>query len=106
MAVRNVTVVTREDGAKVATWADVDNGDTGAPILVGNAQHVSIQRTSGAGTVTMEGSNDGTLFGALGAGVVADGTIKAIAERPLFLRPNVTVSSDNVVVAVITTLPR
>lgn len=100
MAVITPTSVTREDGMKVVTWGPLASGDTGAPVIVGPYFDISVQRTVGAGTCTMEGSNDGTLFGALGAGVVADGTIKQYLERPLFIRPNVTVSGGNTVVLV------
>lgn len=100
MAVITPTNITREDGMKVITWGPLASGDTGAPVIVGNYFNMTVQRTVGAGTCTMEGSNDGSLFGALGAGLAADGTIKNFAERPLMIRPNVTVSSGNTVVLV------
>lgn len=100
MAVRDVTVVVQEDGTTIATWADVDAGDTGKPVMVAGHRELAVQRTAGAGTITMEGSNDGTLFGALGAGVSADGTIKRIAEHPLFLRPSAAAASNNTIVLV------
>lgn len=100
MAVRDVAVSLSEDGTTIATWSDLDVGDTGKPVRVANYRDVSVQRTAGAGTVTMEGSNDGTLYGAIGAGVSADGTIKGVPERPLYIRPSSAGAGNNTVVLV------
>lgn len=106
MAVRNVSDVINENGVRVVTWADVDNGDTGRPVATGNYQDISVQRTAGAGTIAMEGSNDGTLFGALGTVVAPDGTIKRIVERPLQLRPSVSAGDNSTVVMIMSNYSR
>lgn len=100
MGVKAVKITDTGMGVMVATWADLDAGDTGSPVLLPPYSEVSVQRTAGAGTIAMQGSNDGTTYGALGAGVAPDGTIKRVAEHPLYIRPSASVSDDNTVVMI------
>lgn len=100
MAVQPVTVVPAEDRVKIITWTGLANGDTGQPVRVGSFKTLTVQRTAGAGTIALEGSNDGTLYGAIGAGVAPDGTVKTIPEGPLFIRPSATVSGGNTIVVI------
>lgn len=100
MAVKPATMVINENGTAVVTWANLDNGDTGAPVDVSRWPELSVQKTAGAGTIALQGSNDNSTWGALGAGIAPDGTIKRVPEHPLYLRPSATVADDNTVVLV------
>jgi hypothetical protein len=98
MAVRAVTQVTRDDGMVVWTWAALNEVggtlDTGAPVVPGNVDGLTVQGTGNYDTnavVTMQGSNDGTNWFAIGSGtLVAATNFRTIAERPLYIRPAVT----------------
>lgn len=87
-----------DDGVVLASWQDITEADTGAPVNMARHPDRTVQvvgdfTTSGA--ITMEGSNDGSTFGTLHdlAGndlVLTDSTPKAIAENPLYIRPRAT----------------
>lgn len=68
-----VTPLVRQDNqggrnCMTATWTAMANGDTGAPVEAGDYADCSVQVTGtfgAGGSVTIEGSNDGTNFVAL-----------------------------------------
>lgn len=101
MATRDVTVEIDNQGTMIATWADLDGTDDGAPIRMGRFPDKTVQFTSGAGTVTIQGSNDGTNWSTLNdvngvdLAALASGAIAAIAESPLFIRPLVAGPATN-----------
>lgn len=66
----------------------------------GGYAHRTAQRISGTGTYTVEGSNDGTTWGALPTAVsaIATGAITILAGNPRFLR--ITVASAAATVAI------
>lgn len=84
--------------ALVVLWEALANGDTGAPIdyTAFPDRSVQIVGTFGVGgSVTIEGSNDGTNFVALtdpqGNAITKTAAgLEAIAELPRYIRPNVT----------------
>lgn len=95
MVERIGSLVRQNDGITLhAEWAGLLNGDTGRAVAVGGATKIALQAkgTFGAGgTVTWQGSMDGTTWGAMGAGVTqTDSRIINLLERPEFIRPNVT----------------
>lgn len=75
-------------------WTGLLNTDVGGGVDIGRYNKVSFQAkgTFGAGgTVTMQGSNDGATWGALGAGLTATTTAVAdVPARPKYVRPNIT----------------
>lgn len=100
MAVRAVTEVKTDNGMKVWTWVALEeNGgvlDTGAPVTVGNVDGLTIQGIGNYDTnlvITIQGSNDGTNWATIGSGTLAASTtFRTISERPLYIRPAVTVA--------------
>jgi hypothetical protein len=75
-------------------WLALANGDVGGGVEIGRYNKVSFQAkgTFGAGgTCTMQGSNDGATWGALGAGLTAtDSKVQDVPARPKYIRPNIT----------------
>lgn len=81
------------------TWGPLANGDSGAADTSGRLSDKSVQITGtfgAGGSVTLQGSNDGTNWATL---TKADGTTAAtftsagmaqILENPEFIRPTVT----------------
>jgi hypothetical protein len=100
MAIRTPTVDrnTQIRNAILVTWSGLQNGDTGAPMQEPefSDRTVQIGGTFGAGgSVTLQGSNDGTNWAALtdpqgNAITKTVGAIETIAECPRYVRPNVT----------------
>jgi hypothetical protein len=80
-----VTIGTR--GEQVAIWTSDAAGGNGPGVAFASFPIKTVQRTTGAGTSTVEGSNDNITFGALGAGVATvAGECTAIPENPRFIR--------------------
>ena len=88
-----------EGNSSINTWSGLLNTDTGDKFAPNDHVDISIQvigTPSAGGTVILEGSNDGTNWGALSdqAGnaisLTAAGAIKAVGEVCKFYRPNVT----------------
>ena len=101
MAVKVVTVTPAPNGntnGQLVVWAALANGDTGSPMEgVDFADRtVQIGGTFGAGgSVTLEGSNDGTTYFALtdpqgNAITKTTAALEVIEEGPRYIRPNVT----------------
>lgn len=92
-------MVKTEHGMMVVTWEGLEeNGgtkDTGAPVTVGNVQGLTVQALGNFDTdavVTMEGSNDGVTYAPIGSDTLDASTLWiTIAERPLYIRPAITV---------------
>ncbi len=91
------TYVRSEDGAVVITWTNLVNAtsDVGRAALTGNLRDLTIQAVGTNGTtVVIQGSNDGTNWNTLGAGVTltvgATGSSPATAltVNPLYMRPS------------------
>lgn len=89
---------TSPDGASLATWANMLNGDVGVAVSFPTHADRSVQvaGTLGAGgTIVIEGSNDGVNYVTLSdpQGVALSVTaakIKAISEHTVWIRPRVT----------------
>lgn len=99
MATTATRVVT-DNGNMVATFVDTAGGGTSKVVYTGDFPIKSVQRISGTGTYTVEGSNDGTTFGALGTAISAkgDGVIYPIPENPLYLRVTIAANAATVVI--------
>ena len=99
MAVRSAKMVKTEHGYVVVTWEQLEENasvkDTGAPVVVGPVDGLCVQATGEFDTnavVTMQGSNDGTNWETIGSGTLtASAKFRTISERPLYIRPAVTV---------------
>lgn len=92
-------VVESGDGYFSITWTLLDQDDSGAVVRVPPCVGLTAQLLGTLGTggeITMQGSMDGTNWGSLtdGAGnavvLGAIGAMSLIAERPLYIRPDVT----------------
>lgn len=85
----------------LVSWLALANGDTGDPMEVPECSDKTVQigktgDTFGAGTVAIEGSNDGATWFALRSPLgtalsgIAANAIHAILENPRFIRPNLS----------------
>jgi hypothetical protein len=100
VAVRTLTATPLDTGTnvKLVTWTGLLNGDTGQPMEMPDYGDltVTVEGTfSTGGSITLEGSNNGTNYYALtdGQGNAITKTtagIEAIIETPRYIRPNVT----------------
>lgn len=98
MATINAVRTEHDDGRTVSvSWTNLvqATSDVGAGAMVGDLDRLDIQAFgTNATTVEIQGSNDGTNWNALGAGVTltvgASGSspVTSLAVRPRFLRPN------------------
>ena len=113
MAVRAATIVTQSNGACVVTWAALNEvsstKDTGAPVqLPRYLEGLTVQGIGNYDTnavVTMQGSNDGVNWDTIGSGTLtASNHFRTIAERPLYIRPAVTVDGAGDATAVVVTM--
>lgn len=93
MAVRGVTIGEAGNGAMTATWADLDAGDSGAPVALAGWPTKTLQIIGGT-TVDIQGSNDGgttwaalSTVAAVALTTVAPG-VYTIRENTLLIRPN------------------
>lgn len=102
MVVAAVTVVQTTEGDWVATWAAADNADTGKPVRVpGGVYDLTVQCISGTiGTTSLQGSHDGTAWGALAAGlaIAASNRVDAVAVSAMYLRPTFGASASAAVI--------
>ena len=95
-----LTVITTypAKGLALASWEDLANGNTGNSVSIARwaDKTVQVQGTFGAGgSVTIEGSLDGTTWAAChdpqgNALTFTSAGLELCAENPLFMRPNVT----------------
>ena len=98
MATINYTLDTNNDDFRVVTWPAMAVGDIGQPVtLVGYSDRsVQVAGTFGAaGSVTLQGSNDGVNYAPLSnpQGTVLTATaakIQAVSELTRNFRPTVT----------------
>lgn len=83
-----VSVDRNNFGNRVATWVGDGAAGNGPGVYFGNTPIKSVQRISGTGTYTVEGSEDGSTWGALGTAISAinDAVVRPIPESPAFLR--------------------
>ena len=100
MATRNATVtdISPTGNAKLVAWTGLLNGDDGAPAdwVDYSDRCFQVTGTFGAGgSVTIQGSNDGTNWAALAdpqgnALTFTSQRIEQALELPRYVRPNVT----------------
>ena len=98
MAIVNPTDVVDDVGTRNVVWADMDNGDTGAPVGVGAFYDATVQLTgtlSTGGEMTLQGTNEGTVYATLtdltGVAIVLTALgLKGVLEEPAQIRPNIT----------------
>lgn len=104
MAIKAVTVVISEEGDWVVTWAAAVDTDTGKPVRVPYGVYdLTVQCPSGTiGTSSLQGSLDGTNWGALGAGlaIAASARVDAVAVPAMYIRPTFGASASAAVVVV------
>lgn len=83
-----VSVVRNNEGNRVATWVGDAGAGNGDGAYFGNTPIKSVQRISGTGTYTVEGSEDNSTWGALATAISAinDGVVRPIPESPAYLR--------------------
>lgn len=117
MAIKNGVITVPGQGSnniKTVQWS-LANGDTGAPVGSDMAAYsdrsVQINGTFGAGgSVTIEGSNDGTNWFPLSAPggtalTFTTATLKQVLEGTLMIRPNCT-AGDGTTALVVTMMQR
>ena len=101
MTVKALTISTSQVAphqAWIASWGPMANGDTGAPFEAPSSGDRSVQVTGtfgAAGSVSIEGSNDGTNWATLrdpanGSLAITAASIRAVMELTRYIRPNVT----------------
>lgn len=99
MAVQPINFLRQSSALSTAQWTALANGDQGATLewVLGQAAlHASASGTFGAGgSITFEGSANGTTWSALllvggGAATFTAAGSGAIQGTPRFIRPNVT----------------
>lgn len=99
MATITPTITALQDRNTVlATWANMANGDVGAPVAYPRHADKSVQVTGtfgAGGSVAVQGSNDGANYAALndnGGTVIAitAAAVKGVGENTRSVRPAVT----------------
>lgn len=99
MAVQSVLNTSITARSRLATWTALANGDTGQPFSApdyGGDATVTFEGTFGTGgSITLQGSNDGTNYYALtdpqGNAITKTAAgMETIEEAPLYMRPSVT----------------
>lgn len=105
MATKPYSMKTISSSLKMVTWTDLDGTDDGTPFYVGDCEEVTVQHTTGAGTIAMEGSNDaGTTWSPLddkhgdAVATLAADAFATIDGVPSLIRPVVTGGTNDVVV--------
>lgn len=98
MAVQDFTSETIGTMVRLFTWTGLANGDTGDPVSI--VDYADLTATlegtfSTGGSVTLEGSNDGTNYYALtdpqGNAITKTAAgIESVTETPRYIRPSVT----------------
>jgi hypothetical protein len=108
MATTNATTdaATQQNDGQVVTWAAIPNGNQGNGWAgPWDTAWFTATGTFGAGgSVRLEGSNDGSNWGALSpAALTSQGAFASLgaAERPKFIRPNVTAGDGSTAITVI-----
>lgn len=112
MATRTGLLVKGDGQIVTASWSGLlqSSSDVGSALHLGNIEGATCQLGGTLGTggaVTMQGSNDGTNWGTLqdpaGNAIVMDaiGEMFVIANRPLYIRPNVTAGNGSTNLSVI-----
>jgi len=89
MATIALTSNVQEDNTLQAVWAGGTNADNSVPVEVSRYRSAAFQHLSGTlGTTTVQGSNDGVAWGAIGAGVTlaAANAVSIITSLPRFVR--------------------
>ncbi len=99
MAVTVQTSVSN-NATQMARWTGDAGAGNGPGVMFGANSKKTVQRVSGAGTYTVEGSNDGVAWGALGTAISAvnDNVCRPIPENPLFLRVVTAAAAATVVI--------
>ena len=90
MVVVNVNMEVEENFA-VIRWAAGASGDTGKPVDVSRYPYIASQIVAGTvGTSTLQGSLDGTTWGAIGAGhtLAASNAVTQTTGALRYIRPN------------------
>ena len=94
MATRIGSYVNQNSGETTILWSGLLNTDDGRGSRSGHLSDLSVQAfgTFGAGgTVTIQGSADGTTWAPIGAGLtLTDGQVKSVGSVPAYIRPNIT----------------
>ncbi len=95
----SLTSVINNRGQRVATWEDTAGGGTPAGAYLADFPDKTVQRISGTGTYTVEGSNDGETWGDVGTLVaVNDNVPHLIEENPAYLRVEVAAAAATVII--------
>jgi len=97
-----------KDRAYVITWTSIPNGDQGDAVEMFGSADRSVQlggTFSTGGSVTIEGSNDGTNYVALkdpqgNAITKTAGAIEMVTELTRYIRPNVTAGDGSTAITV------
>lgn len=110
MATRTATITYGLGGARAALveWTGLLNGDDGSPVDLIDYPDRCVQFTGTfgvGGSVTVEGSNDGTNYVALtdpqgNAITKTAAAIEQIVEVPRYIRPRVTAGDGTTAIAV------
>lgn len=108
MATKQGTQVVNDNFTTMAQWLNMTEADTGTAVSIVDFpdRTVQIAGTFGAGTITMQGSNDGTNWSSLhdfqdNVIALSDTSLALIAENPSYIRPIATAGSGmNVVVTI------
>jgi threonine synthase len=109
MAVTAFSAAKRMRGVEVTTWAAIPNGNTGQPqnATMYNDKCIQVTGTFGAaGTIGIEGSNDGINFFPLhdpssAALTFTAAGLKEILENPVFVRPGLAAGDGTTALTVI-----
>lgn len=94
MAVKTFTLTKNLVGTQTITWAGLTAGDTGTPLEYAKFSDKTVQVVGTfGGTVTMQGSNDGTNWVTLTSNLGAALTFTAmggglVAENYRYIRPS------------------
>lgn len=105
MVVVEAVVTAFADYADIS-WSAAADTDTGRPVDVSKWTNIAVQCTAGTiGTSTMQGSMDGTTWGALGAGMTipASNGVLQLTTRAKFIRPSFGAGGTGAVVRAIAT---
>lgn len=96
--------VDTEDGVSaIVSWAAMANGDVGTAVYVGDLKDLAVQCTGGTiGTSTLQGSEDGATWGAIGAGltIATSNQVSAVGMVPAYIRPSVGASGSGAIIVV------
>lgn len=96
--------LTVRNDVMVMAWDDLAAGDSGQPISMAAARHLTVQAI-GDGSAAIEGSNDGVKWKAMVDAADAPlaltgGALAGLLLMPLYLRPVVTGGTGTTVIIV------